>query len=72
MLYFFFCVFLDTGHQMLIDVHGKTKEEIMEHLIKVVGKTKWVIFVKTVDSSRYVEVLQGCIGGGSFSERKER
>lgn len=33
-------IVLDTGHQMLIDIHNKTKEEIYEHLIKVIGKTK--------------------------------
>ncbi|GJQ84114.1 putative 28S ribosomal protein S25 [Trypoxylus dichotomus] len=35
--------YYDTGHQMLIDVHNRTKEEIYEHLIKVVGKTKEVL-----------------------------
>jgi hypothetical protein len=30
----------ETGHEMLIDVDGKSKEEIYQHLIKVVGKTK--------------------------------
>lgn len=32
--------FLDTGDEMLIDVDNKSKEEIYEHLIRVVGKTK--------------------------------
>lgn len=30
----------DTGDQILIDTFNKPKEEILEHLIKVVGKTE--------------------------------
>lgn len=33
-------IFADTGHQMLVDIDSKSKEEIYEHLIKVVGKSK--------------------------------
>lgn len=32
--------YFDDGKQMLIDVDSRTREEIMEHLIKVVGKSK--------------------------------
>ncbi|KAF6214279.1 hypothetical protein GE061_009019 [Apolygus lucorum] len=32
--------YLDNGEQMLIDVFDKSKEEIMDHLIRVVGKTE--------------------------------
>lgn len=30
----------DTGDHMLIDVDGKSKDEIYEHLIKVIGKSR--------------------------------
>ncbi|KAI4464476.1 mitochondrial ribosomal protein s25 [Holotrichia oblita] len=40
--------FYDTGHQMLIDIHNKTKEEIYEHLIKVIGKTEEVLQAETI------------------------
>jgi small subunit ribosomal protein S25 len=33
-------IFSDNGKQMLIDVDSKTSDEIIEHLIKVVGKSK--------------------------------
>ncbi|XP_012272701.1 probable 28S ribosomal protein S25, mitochondrial [Orussus abietinus] len=36
---FFRCYFED-GKQMLIDADSKTKEELLQHLINVVGKTK--------------------------------
>ncbi|XP_018562135.1 probable 28S ribosomal protein S25, mitochondrial [Anoplophora glabripennis] len=35
--------FYETGHQMLIDVDNRSKEEIYEHLINVVGKTGKVL-----------------------------
>lgn len=33
-------LFPDTGEQMLIDTYDRSKEEIYDHLIQVVGKTK--------------------------------
>ncbi|KAF5303088.1 hypothetical protein FQR65_LT08419 [Abscondita terminalis] len=35
--------FYETGHQMLIDCDNKSKEDIHEHLINVIGKTKEVL-----------------------------
>ncbi|XP_008545551.1 probable 28S ribosomal protein S25, mitochondrial [Microplitis demolitor] len=35
--------YYDNGKRMLIDVESKSKEEIMEHLIRVVGKSKDVL-----------------------------
>lgn len=35
--------FADNGKTMLIDVDSKTKDEILEHLVKVVGKSKEVL-----------------------------
>ncbi|KAK9510345.1 hypothetical protein O3M35_005150 [Rhynocoris fuscipes] len=32
--------FFDNGDKMLIDIFGKEKEDIMEHVIKVVGKSE--------------------------------
>ncbi|KRT78586.1 hypothetical protein AMK59_8118, partial [Oryctes borbonicus] len=40
--------YYDTGRQMLIDVHNRTKEEIYDHLVKVVGKTKEVLEAETL------------------------
>lgn len=34
--------FSDSGHEMIIDVDSKPKEDILDHLIKVVGKSKFV------------------------------
>lgn len=35
--------YYDNGKTMLIDVDSKTKDEILEHLVKVVGKSKEVL-----------------------------
>lgn len=35
-----FYVFVDSGQEMLIDIDGQPKENVLEHLIKVVGKSK--------------------------------
>ncbi|XP_023022346.1 mitochondrial ribosomal protein S25 [Leptinotarsa decemlineata] len=40
--------FYDTGHEMLIDTFGRTKEEIHEHLINVIGKQKDVLEAETI------------------------
>lgn len=37
---------------MLIDMDGKSKEEILEHLIKVVGKTKQVLLQEEIASEK--------------------
>ncbi|KAK4878996.1 hypothetical protein RN001_007142 [Aquatica leii] len=40
--------FYESGHQMLIDCDNKSKEDIHEHVIKVVGKTKDVLTAETI------------------------
>ncbi|KAJ8929786.1 hypothetical protein NQ314_017488 [Rhamnusium bicolor] len=40
--------FYETGDQMIIDVDSKSKEEIYEHLIQVVGKTKGVLKAEAI------------------------
>lgn len=40
--------FYETGHQMLIDIDSRSKEEIEEHLLKVVGKTKEVLEAEAI------------------------
>ncbi|XP_022914294.1 small ribosomal subunit protein mS25 [Onthophagus taurus] len=40
--------FYESGQEMLIDVHGKTKEEIVSHLLKVVGKTTEVLAAELI------------------------
>jgi len=40
--------FYETGHQMLIDCDYKTKEDIHEHLLKVIGKTEEVLQAEAV------------------------
>ncbi|XP_014256579.1 probable 28S ribosomal protein S25, mitochondrial [Cimex lectularius] len=35
--------YFDTGDEMLVDIFGKKKEDIMEHLLKVIGKSKEVL-----------------------------
>jgi small subunit ribosomal protein S25 len=42
----------ETGHEMLIDVDGKSKEEIYQHLIKVVGKTKEVLEAESISKEK--------------------
>lgn len=32
--------FYETGHEMVIDIHNKSKEDIHEHLINIVGKSR--------------------------------
>ncbi|XP_018325118.1 probable 28S ribosomal protein S25, mitochondrial [Agrilus planipennis] len=44
----FIRVFYETGHQMLIDCDSKTKEEIHDHLMKVIGKTGEVLKAEEV------------------------
>ncbi|CAD6208419.1 GSCOCG00003431001-RA-CDS [Cotesia congregata] len=39
----FITCYYANGKKMLIDIESRTKEEIMEHLIKVVGKTQDVL-----------------------------
>lgn len=34
------CCIIEDGKTMLIDVNDKTKDEILNHLLNVVGKTK--------------------------------
>lgn len=36
---------LEDGKEILIDVYDKTKDEIYDHLVKVIGKSKYVTFV---------------------------
>lgn len=40
--------FYENGHQMLIDVDSKSKEEIYDHLVDVVGKTKEVLRAEAI------------------------
>ncbi|XP_019877486.2 probable 28S ribosomal protein S25, mitochondrial [Aethina tumida] len=40
--------FYENGQQMLIDIDNRTKEEIHEHLINVVGKTKAVLEAEAI------------------------
>ncbi|CAH1105854.1 unnamed protein product [Psylliodes chrysocephalus] len=40
--------FYDTGEQMLIDTYDRSKEEIYDHLIQVVGKTKDVLEAEAI------------------------
>ncbi|KAL3283482.1 hypothetical protein HHI36_006622 [Cryptolaemus montrouzieri] len=44
----FIRVFYETGHRMLIDVSNRNKDEIYEHLIKVIGKSKHVLDEETI------------------------
>ncbi|EFA03291.1 small ribosomal subunit protein mS25 [Tribolium castaneum] len=44
--------FYETGDEMLIDVDGKSKEEIYEHLIRVVGKTKDVLEAESISREK--------------------
>ncbi|XP_015591752.1 probable 28S ribosomal protein S25, mitochondrial [Cephus cinctus] len=41
--------FYDNGKEMLIDIDSKTKEEILEHLIHVVGKSKELLAKEKID-----------------------
>ncbi|KAK5645781.1 hypothetical protein RI129_004245 [Pyrocoelia pectoralis] len=40
--------FYETGHQMLIECDSKSKEEIHEHLLKVVGKSEQVLKAEAI------------------------
>ncbi|KAK9869577.1 hypothetical protein WA026_003329 [Henosepilachna vigintioctopunctata] len=44
----FIRVFYETGHQMLIDLDNKSKDEIHDHLIKVIGKSDEVLRKETI------------------------
>ncbi|CAD7088318.1 unnamed protein product [Hermetia illucens] len=44
--------YFDDGKQMLIDVDSRTREEIMEHLIKVVGKSKEQLHSEEVSAEK--------------------
>ncbi|XP_045472389.1 probable 28S ribosomal protein S25, mitochondrial [Harmonia axyridis] len=41
-------VFYETGHQMLIDLDCRSKDEIYEHLIRVIGKSEKVLEKETI------------------------
>lgn len=34
--------YVENGKELLIDIDGQTKEDILEHCIKVIGKTQYV------------------------------
>lgn len=40
---FITCNFTENGKRMLIDVDNRSKDDILEHLIRVVGKSKEVL-----------------------------
>lgn len=45
------CYFKD-GREILIDVDNKSKEDILDHLIKVVGKSKEVLKAETIAAEK--------------------
>lgn len=44
--------FLENGKRMLIDIDSKSKDEILEHLIKVVGKSKEILEREAIASMK--------------------
>ncbi|KAL1491156.1 hypothetical protein ABEB36_011796 [Hypothenemus hampei] len=48
----FIRAFYNTGDQMLVDVDGKSKEEIYEHLIKVIGKSDTVLKAESLSREK--------------------
>ncbi|RZB49898.1 L51 S25 CI-B8 domain containing protein [Asbolus verrucosus] len=44
--------FYESGHEMLIDIDNKSKDEIYEHLIRVVGKTKEVLEAESISKEK--------------------
>lgn len=44
--------YLDDGNQMLVDIDGKTKEEVQEHLLKVIGKTDLVLAAEALKKEK--------------------
>ncbi|ERL86978.1 hypothetical protein D910_04381 [Dendroctonus ponderosae] len=44
----FIRAFYDTGDHMLIDIDGRSKDEIYEHLIRVVGKDRETLMAENI------------------------
>lgn len=44
--------FTENGNTMLIDIDDKSKDEILEHLVKVVGKSKQTLIKETISQEK--------------------